>query len=193
VKTHTSLATLALGLIILVGCGSPQPTSSGGVGAPSATTQASPAASVGAKPEMAACQDLQGVLIDGLQAHVEVTPATFRDLANGVEQSGCQIIATGTAATVGTWTEVSERMQAALTAAGWQNGQPLADGPTGTVIGFAREHKVAQLTVDWQPSAGASCPADQPISDCNLSPEQQQITVKIEAASTGVSTDSKRY
>jgi hypothetical protein len=38
------------------------------------------------------------------------------------------------------------------------------------------------ITVGWEPSPEVQCPEDQPISACDLKPEQQLYTVQIQTA-----------
>jgi len=183
-NTCIRLTTLGLMIVGLAGCGSAQTGTPAGSTASSPSPQASQAPSPAAQAATAACDELQGVLSEVLKANTTVSATTFRDLSAGVERAGCQLAATGSADQVGQWVELSQQLSTTLTANGWSQGQPLADGPTGTVLGFTKELQVAQLTVDWQPSAEVSCPVDQPISACDVPFNQQQVTVNVAVAST---------
>jgi hypothetical protein len=41
---------------------------------------------------------------------------------------------------------------------------------------------LALISAQWAPSPDAKCPADQPISACNLTPEQKLYTITIQVA-----------
>jgi hypothetical protein len=57
-----------------------------------------------------------------------------------------------------------------------------ADGPTGTGSGFRREDQVCLVGARWQPDDSANCPKDQPITTCQMTPEQQLYTVTLDCA-----------
>jgi hypothetical protein len=66
---------------------------------------------------------------------------------------------------------------------GWvEDFRCMAGGPTGEGYGFRQANKLCQASVSWEPSEDADCPADQPISACELSPEQQLYTVHLNCA-----------
>jgi len=54
------------------------------------------------------------------------------------------------------------------------------------VIGFNGGGNLGQLTVEWKPAPGASCPTDKPIADCTLLPEHKLYTITLEAATSGM-------
>ena len=57
-----------------------------------------------------------------------------------------------------------------------------ADGPTGTASGFVRDTGLMLISINWELGAGVSCAADQPISACSLTPDQQTYMVEIDFA-----------
>jgi hypothetical protein len=66
---------------------------------------------------------------------------------------------------------------------GWEEQTAYqAGGPTGAATGMTRDSGLMLISVGWQPSAAVTCPADQPISACPLTPEQKIYTVMIQAA-----------
>jgi hypothetical protein len=66
---------------------------------------------------------------------------------------------------------------------GWEEQAAYAaGGPTGAATGMTRDSGLLLISVNWEPSADISCPADQPISDCPIPPEKKLYTIKIEAA-----------
>jgi Tol biopolymer transport system component len=63
---------------------------------------------------------------------------------------------------------------------GWA-ADPLlvADGPTGTAAGYRKDDQVCWASAKWQPDDSANCPEDKPISECEVTPEQQIYTVTL--------------
>jgi len=57
-----------------------------------------------------------------------------------------------------------------------------ADGPTGTATAATRDMALALIRAEWVPAPEVQCPSDQPISECDLKPEQKLYTVQIQAA-----------
>jgi hypothetical protein len=57
-----------------------------------------------------------------------------------------------------------------------------ADGPTSSGTAMTRDMGLMLINVEWIPSPDANCPADQPISACNLAPEQKMYTIQVSAA-----------
>jgi hypothetical protein len=63
---------------------------------------------------------------------------------------------------------------------GWtEDPQLAADGPTGTAAGYRKEDQICLAAASWVPDPSANCPADQPISACALTPEQQLYTITL--------------
>jgi len=171
-----SLTAMCVGILTLTACGAPAVT------APAMQ----PSAAASTSTATAACDTLKPAIAEALGLQVGVTESTFTDIASGTQRQGCQIIAEGTGAQIKDFVGVSQQLSTLLTSHGWGEAQPLADGPTGTVIGFNSGGNVGQLTVEWKPATGASCPTDKPIADCTLLPEQKLYTIKLEAAASGM-------
>lgn len=129
------------------------------------------------------CANLREPLAITLDAEVAQSAIRFRDLVAGVEREGCVLTAKGDGTQFSDFLTVSQQVATMLAERGWSEATPLADGPTGTVLGFTHEQQVAQLTVDWQPAPGVICPLDQPIGDCKLAPAQRLYTIRQELAS----------
>lgn len=129
------------------------------------------------------CANLQDTVAQtlGLEATEEITP--FTDPLSGESGFGCQITVTGTGEDLANFVAVAENLKAALTAQGWtEDFQYLADSPMGTAAGLQHDNQLCLLTVEWTPSEDANCPNDQPISACELLPEQQLYTVALACA-----------
>lgn len=117
----------------------------------------------------------------GIEAIVQET--VFTDYINNLSGSGCQILITGTGVDFTNFVDVSVALRELFAGLGWTEAtEYLADGPTSTAFAMQSENDLALFSVGWQPSADANCPADQPISACELSPEQQEYFVSIALA-----------
>lgn len=145
----------------------------------SATTTAAPIAR-GVAPT-GTCEELRGALVRSLSLDLTLDEVAVPDPQTGTSRAGCRLRAGGSAAELGTFLDVATRLRTALTDEGWAEDQSLlADGPTGTASGFRKNDVLARTLVEWQPGPDASCPADQPVSACQLTPEQQRLTITLD-------------
>jgi len=116
-----------------------------------------------------------------------LSPATaeapFQDYVSGKAGTGCQATATGTGLDFENFMVVADALREVLRYQGWREDTTyMADGPTGTGAGFHRAGGLCLLTVGWEPSEDADCPQDQPISACQLTPEQQLYNIELNCA-----------
>lgn len=136
----------------------------------------------------AECATLRDTVAATLGTSADLREAEFNDFVTGQTGRGCEISVSGTGETFGSFLDVAAQLQAALGEAGWTPDMAyLADGPTGTAVGLRQGSNLALLSVNWQPSADANCPADQIITACDLTPAQQlfTITLNVAAATNG--------
>jgi hypothetical protein len=120
--------------------------------------------------DAAQCDALQAVLSEQL-GH-ELTKQ---------EGAACTLVATGTGEDFGSFVDVAQTIRDVFTAEGWTEEEAaIADGPTGTATRFFKDTTVAAVSVGWEPSEEANCPADQPISQCDVEPGQQNFTISID-------------
>ncbi|MFN2290158.1 MAG: DUF333 domain-containing protein [Anaerolineae bacterium] len=93
---------------------------------------------------------------------------------------GCQATITGTGLDFESPAAVVSTLGAMLEEEGW-TADPMfvADGPTGTAAGYRKGDQLCVAAAMWQPDESANCPQDQPISACEVTPEQQQYTVTL--------------
>ncbi|MBN2115711.1 MAG: hypothetical protein JW730_04030 [Anaerolineales bacterium] len=129
------------------------------------------------------CQDLQATASQALGVEfLSQTPAPFLDIFAGEAGQGCHIGASGN----GTQFDNPYEVMTALfnsVGLGWtQQPRYQADGPTGSVTGLTRDMALMLISAGWEPAPGVQCPADQPISNCNLTPEQKIYTIDINVA-----------
>jgi putative hemolysin len=154
----------------------------------------------GVQPSGGMCEELRSETAQIL--NVEVTLLADVPFSDPFDSSqtgpGCLITATGTGADFeNAWT-TADSLRAMFEANGWaEDPQYQADGPTGTASAFRRDNALAIMSVMWLPSDDANCPDDQPISACDIAPEQQLYTITLSlgeltsgAVTTGAETTS---
>jgi hypothetical protein len=130
----------------------------------------------------ATCNQLRQEMNKVLKVRVTMKRSTFQDFINGGGGTSCQLTVTGNGRNFKDVDHVLRKMSAMLTKQGWGNAPNyVADGPTGVARGFRKGNNLALLNIEWEPSANANCPNDQPISDCELSPEQQLYRITLDA------------
>lgn len=175
------IITLLLGIVLLLtACGqtatpAPLPT-----GAPLPTSAVGDIYEPIAEVECSALrQDIAAVL--GVEFEQETGP--FEDYALGGRGTGCLLHANGTGVDFGSELAVTSALQFLLEDQGWViDIRYTADGPTGTAFGLRQENRLALVSVIWIPSDDADCPADRPISECSLTPDQVLYTITVQVA-----------
>lgn len=128
-----------------------------------------------------ACTALKTAAENALGVPFTMAEAPFLNYITQQGGRGCQLTATGTGVNFSSPAGVVDALRAAFS--GWQEDmQYAADGPTGTDIGMTRDTGLLLIQAGWQPAPAAHCPEDQPISACQLTPEQRLYTVTVQAA-----------
>ena len=122
---------------------------------------------------------------------VATEQAAFDDYVAGINGSGCQVTAVGTGTDFSSLAEAFTILDMVLEARGWkEDEQYRADGPTGTATAFRLEDKLCLSQISWEAADDADCAADQPISACELTPEQQLYTATLNCARRPASSES---
>jgi len=131
--------------------------------------------------EPASCQEVRTIAEEALGRQATVTAGVpFQDPITGKSGSACQATITGTGVDFESPDEVMQKLKAVLGARGWsEDVMYAADGPTGTGTGMINGDQLCLLIAMWIPAGEARCPADRPISECELKPEQQLYTVTL--------------
>lgn len=63
---------------------------------------------------------------------------------------------------------------------GWEEDLRLASGgPTGMGMGYRKDNQICLASAVWKPDTSANCLSDQPISVCQVKPEQQIYIVTL--------------
>ena len=127
------------------------------------------------------CQTIQAAAAEALGVpFVLAASAPFTDPVTGETGKGCRLTAQGNGSQFADPGGVIAKLVGAL---GFSE-QPAyqAGGPTGAATGATRDMALALISAQWAPSPDVKCPADQPISACNLTPEQKLYTITIQVA-----------
>jgi putative hemolysin len=102
------------------------------------------------------------------------------DPVTNAKGTGCQATITGTGVQFESPAAVVNALGSMLEDQGWTADPMLvADGPTGTAAGYRKGDQICMAAAIWQPDDSANCPQDQPISACEVNPEQQNYTVTL--------------
>jgi putative hemolysin len=109
-----------------------------------------------------------------------VTEEPLSDPTTGASGTGCQSTITGTGADFASPSAVVGVLGGMLEEQGWTEDPMLqADGPTGTSKGYRKDNQICLAGAIWFPAESANCPQDQPISTCQVTPEQQLYSVTL--------------
>ncbi|NPV86600.1 MAG: DUF333 domain-containing protein [Anaerolineae bacterium] len=130
------------------------------------------------------CQALSLKLAEKLGVPTTVAEAPFVDYVTQKAGQGCQISASGGGDVLGQLPFVHQSVREVLGSEGWEEDiQYAADGVTGTASGFRKGESLCLVNVSWQFVKGTEC-GDQASTPCEISPDQQKITVVVDCATT---------
>ena len=120
-------------------------------------------------------------------AYIEVTqseePVSLTDPTTMASGTACRATINGTGAQYMGPDAIVKEITAVLTGGGWEEDMQLASGgPTGMGSGYRSGDLVCIAAAIWHPDPLANCPADKPISECTVTPEQQLYTITIDCA-----------
>ena len=83
----------------------------------------------------------------------------------------------------GSSVDVARKLQTLFVEAGWREDPAyVADSPTGRLFGLHKDDQLALVDVGWLSSSEVTCPTDQPISACDMKPEQQKFFITVNVA-----------
>lgn len=147
------------------------------------------AQSTGSTVPAAAIQPLSMEICDGqAQAMVhaldvlEVTQdeAPLNDPVTGATGTGCQATVAGTGKQFASPDRVVNTLGRMLEDQGWTQDPLLAaGGPAGSDQGYRKSDQICMAVAQWSPDDSAKCPQDQPVSACEVTPDQQIYTVTL--------------
>lgn len=192
-KPFQPMICLAILACLLVGCGrsaSIESTTTPATSLPPTTVPAETsiptpvAAQEKYEPVSASvCQMLQEEAARALSVDFKLeASAPFLDIASGEAGQGCRLTASGNGNNFANPQTVLAALVGSV-GSGWTEQMAYqADGPTGTATAMTRDMALMLMTANWAPAMGVKCPADQPIADCNLTPDQKIYTIQIDIA-----------
>jgi len=131
---------------------------------------------------LAVCQTLQDMATQALSATFTLeASAPFTDPITGETGQGCNLTAKGTGNDFSDPGQVTAKLVGAFLGFTEQPAYQ-ANGPTGAATAVTRDMALVLIRTEWVPAPDAQCPTDQPISVCDLKPEQKLYTIKIQAS-----------
>lgn len=130
------------------------------------------------------CHELVDEMAQTLGVEVMTTAQIpFTDYITGNTDTGCQLTASGTGLDFANVNAVYQQVTTMLQSQNWlEDIQYAGGGPNGLLTGYRQGDELCLLAIEWSPAAEADCPADQPISACELSPEQMLYSVSLTCA-----------
>lgn len=190
IKPLRHLVSLSIVLCLLAGCAPSAPAAATLTpvippAEPTETEAPAETASVDPYEPVSAdvCQMLQGEAAEALGVEVSLeNPAPFEDALAAESGQGCRLNAAGDGNQFSDPQSVLKTLIASV-GIGWNEQMAYqADGPTGTATALSRDMALMLISVNWLPAEGADCPQDQPISACDLTPEQKVYAIQIDIA-----------
>ena len=131
----------------------------------------------------ALCQELQTSAAQALGVDFSLEArAPFLDSIAGEAGQGCRLGARGNGKQFSSPDSVVTALTNSVGRSWTLQPEYQADGPTGSAAALSRDMALMLISVNWQPEMGVTCPADQPISACNLTPEQKSYIIQIDIA-----------
>jgi len=131
---------------------------------------------------LAICQMLQEMATQAIPATFTLeASAPFTDPLTGETGQGCILTAKGTGRDFPDPGQVTAKLVSAFLGFTEQTAYQ-ASGPTGAATAMTRDMGLVLIRAEWVPAPEVQCPSDQPISACDLKPEQKLYTIQIQAA-----------
>ncbi len=138
------------------------------------------------------CGFLAPLLEQKLGVGTTITAQTsFEDYINGQTGTGCRITATGTGLDFENVSVLHDAVNGLFQEGGWQEDINYGGGgAAGMIGGYRLEPALCLWATEWAPSEEANCPQDQPISACQLTPEQTLYNVTLNCLQDAGATDN---
>lgn len=147
------------------------------------TEEGSPVAGAYQPLDAATCSEIETAVAETLGVETTLMEASFQDIVGGGSGSGCEVQATGTGVDFGSHVDVANDLIAMFEEMGWaQDMQYAADSPTATAGALRSGEGLCLFMAGWEPGPAVQCPADQPISACDVPPDQQIYTITVNCA-----------
>ena len=127
----------------------------------------------------AECQSFAGQIQGAVGFAMKAGEDDFTDLANGAEGRSCHIAGSAANQNVASPRDLVTKIAAAFSA--WRDDPSRdADAPDGSTRGFLSGNRIAELDVSWEPGPGVTCSDKQPLSACNVAPQQKLWNIVVD-------------
>mgnify|MGYP000864444546 CR=1 FL=1 len=127
------------------------------------------------------CAVIKSDVETALGLTLEQSQAPFYDGPNDLGGEGCRLYFEGAGLQFTDSQQVFDTIAAALP--GWEEDAAYqASGSTGVATALVRDQALLLVSILWQPTEDADCPVDEPISSCELTPEQRYFVISLDAA-----------
>lgn len=135
------------------------------------------------------CQELRAGLAKAVgldPSDLELRPADVLNAAWGNVLDGCRLSWAGPGVSLAFGATASDmpasKAQRALLRAGWEeDAEQVQDMPGGFVRGFVQGNKLCLLALRFEPPAGRTCPAEDPVT-CGLGPAELDYDLSLSCA-----------
>jgi hypothetical protein len=145
----------------------------GGSGAAAQTLHPIPAAE---------CQQLAAKAQAAIGIAMRAGEDDFSDVVSRAEGRACHITGSASNLNVASAADLMARLAGVF--ADWREDPARAEGGAdGVEKGYTRGASIATVEVSWEPGPGVTCSDKQPLSACQISPQQKLWNVVIDAAS----------
>jgi hypothetical protein len=125
------------------------------------------------------CQSIAVQVQNAIGMAAKASEDDFTDLTDRSEGRSCHISASASGQAYAAPTELMAKLASVFGA--WQDDPARADsGPAEADKGFVKDNRIATVDVSWEPGPGASCSDKQPLSACNITPQQKLWTVTVD-------------
>jgi hypothetical protein len=127
----------------------------------------------------AECQSFAVQVQNAVGMAAKASEDDFTDLADRSEGRSCHISASASGQAIVAPDELIAKLAPLF--AGWTDDPARGDtGPAGVEKGYVKGNRIATADVGWEPGPGASCSDKQPLSACNITPQQKLWAVTID-------------
>lgn len=127
------------------------------------------------------CESIQMQLEAALGLTLELSQAPFYDGPNDLGGEGCHLEFIGAGQPFVDSQEVFTRIANALP--GWAEDPAYqGSGSTGVATALTQDNMLMQVSILWDLAEGAECPLDEPITMCDLAPEEKQYVIYLDIA-----------
>jgi len=127
----------------------------------------------------AECQQFAAQTQGAVGFAMKASEDDFTDLTDGSDGRSCHIAGSAADQTYGSANDLIAKI--ATVFGGWR-ADPARDaaGADGAEKGLVNGNRIATIEVSWEPGPGVTCSDKQPLSACNILPQQKLWTAMID-------------